>query len=80
MILVFEICFSCTKLHLETVLRLKSGVLLSSASWPNTLIVKGSRHMLIMRYDTYMHTYDAKGRAINCFNFCINVTAKKKDS
>ncbi|CAJ1790979.1 unnamed protein product [Sphenostylis stenocarpa] len=75
-----ELLTDTTKLHLETASKLKSGVSLSTASWRNTSSVKGSRHMLIMRYDAHMHAYDAEGRIMNCFNFnfCMNATAKKK--
>ncbi|CAJ1946631.1 unnamed protein product [Sphenostylis stenocarpa] len=54
-----ELLTDTTKLHLETASKLKSEVRLSTASWRNTSSVKGSRHMLIMRYDAHMHAYDA---------------------
>jgi len=34
--------------------------------------------MLIMRYDACMHPYDVKGLVMNCFNFFMNVDAKKR--
>ncbi|MED6140966.1 hypothetical protein PIB30_098774, partial [Stylosanthes scabra] len=44
-----ELLTDTSKLLLETALKLKSGVRLSSASWPNTLIVKGRLQMHTIR-------------------------------